>query len=154
MQAAAAVDPAVKLDQILSPAALALLPQTLERCSGALYRPDSWGGIVPASAFRSDAVLQPLLRVAAASDAGPLKIAVPVLILQGSTDTTVPKTSSDALDKALCAGGATVRYEVYQGLGHRPVVPASVNDALSWIGARFAGTAAPSNCGADPVSHG
>jgi pimeloyl-ACP methyl ester carboxylesterase len=154
MQAAASVDPTVKLDQILTPPALALLPQLLDRCSGALYAKDSWGGIVPASAFRSDAAMQPLLKVAAASDAGPLKIGVPVLILQGSTDTTVPKTSSDALDKALCANGATVRYEVYQGLGHRPVVPASVNDALSWIGARFAGNAAPSNCGADPVSHG
>ena len=154
MQAAASVDPAVKLDQILTPAALALMPQTLDRCSGALYRPDSWGGLVPASAFRSDAVMQPLLKVAAASDAGPLKIGVPVLILQGSTDTTVPKASSDALDKALCANGATVRYEVYAGLGHRPVVPASIDDALAWIAGRFASSAAPSNCGADPVLHG
>jgi predicted esterase len=154
MQAAASVDPEVKLDQILTPPAIALLPQLLDRCSGALYAKESWGGLVPASAFRSDAVLQPLLRVAAASDAGPLHLSVPVLLLQGTTDTTVPKTSSDALDKALCANGATVRYEVYQGLGHRPVVPASANDALAWIGARFAGSAAPSNCGADPVSHG
>jgi pimeloyl-ACP methyl ester carboxylesterase len=154
MQAAASVDPEVKLDQILTPPAIALLPQLLDRCSSALYAKDSWGGLVPASAFRSDAVLQPLLRVAAASDAAPLKITVPILLLQGSTDTTVPKTSSDGLDKALCANGATVRYEVYQGLSHRQVVPASANDALAWIGARFAGNAAPSNCGADPVSHG
>jgi alpha-beta hydrolase superfamily lysophospholipase len=154
MQAAASVDPEVKLDQILTPAAVALLPQLLDRCTGGLYRPDSWGGLVPAAAFRSDAPMQALLRDAAANDAAPLHLGVPVLILQGTTDTTVPKASSDALDKALCANGATVRYEVYQGLGHRPVVPASVDDALSWIGARFAGNAAPSNCGADPVSHG
>ncbi len=96
----------------------------------------------------------PACRVAAASDATALKIGVPVLLLQGSTDTTVPKASSDALDKALCASGTIVRYEVYQGLGHRPVVPASAPDALSWITARFAGTAAPSNCGAEPVLHG
>jgi alpha-beta hydrolase superfamily lysophospholipase len=154
MQAAAAVDPTVKLDQILTPEALALLPQTLDRCSGALYGKASWGGLVPASSFRTDAVMAPLLKVAAASDAGPLKIGVPVLLLQGTTDTTVPKASSDALDKALCANGATVRYETYTGLGHRPVVPASASDATAWIAARFAGAAAPSNCGADPVSHG
>jgi alpha-beta hydrolase superfamily lysophospholipase len=154
MQAAASVDPAVKLDQILTPDAIALLPQTLGRCSGALYGKDSWGGLVPAASFRSDAPMQALLRVAAASDATALKIGVPVLLLQGSTDTTVPKASSDALDKALCASGTIVRYEVYQGLGHRPVVPASAPDALSWITARFAGTAAPSNCGAEPVLHG
>ena len=154
MQAAAASDPAVELDQVLTPAALAMLPQTLDRCSGALYGADSWGGIVPASAFRTDAVLGPLLRVAAASDAASLHLGVPVLILQGTADTTVPQGSSDALDKALCANGVTVRYELYQGLGHRPVVPASANDALDWIAARFAGGAAPSNCGAAPVTHG
>jgi hypothetical protein len=153
MQAAAASDPSVKLEQVLAPAALALLPQTLQRCSGALYGADSWGGIVPAAAFRSDAVLDPLLRFAAANDAAPLRPPVPLFIAQGSTDTTVPQASSDALDKALCANGVTVRYDVYQGLAHRPVVPAALNDALDWIGARFAGRPAPSNCGSAPTLH-
>ena len=154
MQAAAAADPSVRLEQILSPAAVALLPQTLDRCSEALYGSNSWGGVVPASAFRSGADLQPLLRVAAAGDAGPLKLKVPVLILQGTDDTTVPKRSSDALDQALCANGATVAYHVYAGLGHRAVVPAAASDATAWIAARFAGTPAASNCGAAPTMHG
>jgi len=154
MQAAAASDPSVKLDQILAPSALAMLPQLLDRCSGALYRADSWGGLVPATSFRSDADLAPLLRFAALNDAAPLKPAVPLFIAQGSADTTVPQASSDALDKQLCANGATVRYDVYQGLAHRPVVPASMNDALEWVGARFAGKPAPSNCGAAPALHG
>jgi pimeloyl-ACP methyl ester carboxylesterase len=153
MEAAASVDPSVKLDQILAPAALAMVPQLLDRCSGALYGADSWGGLVPAAAFRTDAVLEPLLRVAAQNDAAPLHPAVPLFIAQGSTDTTVPQASSDALDKALCANGATVRYDVYQGLGHRPVVPAAMNDALEWVGARFAGRPAPSNCGTAPALH-
>ncbi|MEA2721439.1 MAG: hypothetical protein QOJ39_3303 [Candidatus Eremiobacteraeota bacterium] len=154
LQAAAAADPSVRLDQILVPQAFAMLPQVLERCSGALYGPASWGGLVPASSFRSDADLKPLLRVAAANDAAPLHPAVPLFIIQGSTDTTVPQTSSDALDKALCANGATVRYDVYQGLGHRPVVPASVNDALEWVAARFAAKPPQSNCGGPPTLHG
>ncbi|MDB5069906.1 MAG: secretory lipase precursor [Candidatus Eremiobacteraeota bacterium] len=152
--AAASVDPSVKLDQILAPAALAMVPHLTDRCSGALYRPDSWGGLIPASSFRSDADFGPLLRFAAQNDAAALHPGVPLFIAHGSTDTTVPKTSSDALDKALCANGATVRYDVYQGLGHRPVVPASLNDALEWVGARFAGRPAPSNCGAAPTLHG
>ena len=154
MQAAAASDPAVKLDQVLTPAALAMLPQTLDRCSGALYRADSWGGIVPAAAFRSDAVLEPLLRFAATNDAATLHPPVPVFIVQGSADTTVPQSSSDALDKQLCANGATVRYDVYQGLAHRPVVPASASEVRAWVDARFAGQPAPSNCGAPPTMHG
>lgn len=153
VRAAAAADPSVKLDQIFAPGALALVPQLADRCSGALYRADSWGGLVPAASFRSDAVLGPLLRFAAQNDAGLLKPAVPLFIAQGSADTTVPQASSDAVDKQLCAGGATIRYDVYQGLTHRPVVPAALDDALEWIGARFAGRPAPSNCGAPPTLH-
>jgi predicted esterase len=153
MQAAAAVDPSVKLDQVLTPAALALAPQLFARCVGALYGADSWGGIVPAAAFRSDAVMGPLLRVAAAQDAAALKPAIPLFIAHGSADTTVPQASSDALDKALCANGVTVRYDVYTGVTHRPVVPVSLNDALEWVGARFGGKPAPSNCGSAPTLH-
>jgi len=154
MEAAASVDPNVKLDRVLTPAALALLPQTQMRCVGGLYKADSIGGLVPAASFRSDADLAPLLRVAAANDAAPLHLSVPLLILHGTADTTVPRASSDALDQALCASGATVRYDVYQGLTHRQVVGGAAGDALIWVQARFAGTAAPSNCGSAPASHG
>jgi pimeloyl-ACP methyl ester carboxylesterase len=154
MEAAASVDPNVKLDRVLTPAALALLPQVQTRCSTALYHADSFGGLVPAASFRSDADLAPLMHVAAANDAAQLHLALPLLIAQGTADTTVPQPSSDALDHALCASGATVEYELYVGRTHRQVVPSAVNDALAWVGARFAGSAAPSNCGAPPVSHG
>jgi alpha-beta hydrolase superfamily lysophospholipase len=154
MAAAAAVDPNVKLDRVLAPAALAMLPQIQARCSVGLYRPDSFGGLVPAASFRTDADLAPLMRVAAANDAAQLHLSLPLLILQGTADTTVPKASSDALDQQLCASGATVRYDVYQGLTHRQVVPGSANDAAAWVGARFAGAAAPSTCGSPPTSHG
>ena len=154
MEAAASVDPNVKLDRVLTPAALALLPQIQTRCSSGLYKADSFGGLVPSSSFLSDADLAPLMRVAAANDAAQLHLTLPLLILQGTADTTVPEASSDALDQQLCATGATVRYDVYQGLTHRQVVPASASDALAWVQARFAGSAAPSNCGGPPASHG
>jgi fermentation-respiration switch protein FrsA (DUF1100 family) len=154
IQAAASTDPAVRLDQILTPSAVALLPHLKNRCVGTLYRADSWGGLVPASAFRADADLGPLLRAAARNDPAQLRPAVPLFIAHGSADTTVPQTSSDALDKQLCANGATVRYDVYTGLAHRPVVAGSLTDALDWIGARFAGRPAPSNCGSAPTVHG
>jgi alpha-beta hydrolase superfamily lysophospholipase len=154
IEGAAAVDPNVKLDRVLAPAALALLPQTQARCSGGLYKADSIGGLVPAASFRSDADLAPLMRVAVQNDASPLHLTAPLLILQGTADTTVPRTSSDALDQAMCANGATVRYDVYQGLTHRQVVSGAAADALAWVQARFAGTPAPSNCGSAPASHG
>jgi alpha-beta hydrolase superfamily lysophospholipase len=154
LEGAASVDPSVKLDQILSPVALPLLSQLHERCVTALYGADSWGGVVPAASFRSDADLGPLLHFAAQNDAAALKPAVPLFMVHGSADTTIPQGSSDALDKALCANGATVRYDVYHGLEHQPVVAGSSDDALAWIGARFAGQSAPSNCGSPPTIHG
>jgi alpha-beta hydrolase superfamily lysophospholipase len=154
MEAAASVDPNVKLDRVLTPAALAMLPQTEARCAGGLYHADSFGGLVPAAAFRSDADLAPLMHVAAANDAVQLSPALPLLLLQGTADTTVPQVSSDTLDKALCAKGETVKYELYQGRTHRQVVPASADDALGWVQARFAGAAPLSNCGGPPISHG
>jgi alpha-beta hydrolase superfamily lysophospholipase len=147
MQAAASVDPAIKLERILTPAALSMVPRTGSECARELVAADSWGGLVPATSFRADADMGPLLRFAAQNDAGALHPAVPVLILHGSADTTIPKASSDALDAQLCAGGTTVRYSVYPGLEHWPLVPAAMNDALEWVGARFAGQPAASNCG-------
>ena len=154
MEAAAATDPAVKLDRVLAPGALALLPQTQVRCAGGLYKADSIGGLVPSASFRSDADLGPLMHVAAANDAAALHLALPLLIVQGTADTTVPRASSDALDQALCASGAAVQYEVYQGLTHREIVGGAATDALTWVRARFGGSGAPSNCGGAPVVHG
>jgi predicted esterase len=154
LEGAAAADPSIRLDDILTPPALALRPHLRDRCSHALARPDSWGGIVPASAFRPNADLQPLLRFAASSDAATLKPAVPLFIVQGSADTTVPQPSSDALDKALCASGVNVRYDVYRGLSHREVVPASATEALDWAGARIVGTPATPNCASAPALRG
>ncbi len=153
MLAAASTDPAVRLDRVLTPQALTLVPLLSTQCTGSLYRPDSWGGIVPSAAFRSDADVAPLMRFAAQNDAAALHPGVPLFIAQGSADTTVPQASSDALDGALCASGATVRYDVWTGLAHRPIVPAAANDALAWARSRFAGAAAPSNCGRAPTLH-
>jgi len=153
MEAAASVDPSVKLDRILAPQALAMTPQLLDRCIGGLFRPTSWAGLVPSAAFRSDGDIAPLMRFAVQNDATSLHPAVPLFVAQGSADTTVPQRSSDALVRALCAGGATVEYDVWTGLAHRPVVPASAADALAWVRARFAGTPAPSNCAGAPALH-
>ncbi len=153
MDAAASLDPSVKLDAILTPPALALVPQLQTGCTSTLYGAGSWGGLIPATAFRAGADLAPLMRFAAQNDATRVHPGVPLFIAQGSADTTVPQRSSDALDKALCASGATVRYDVWTGLTHRAVVPAAAADATSWARARFAGAPAPSNCAGAPAVH-
>ncbi len=151
---AAAADPAVRPDAIFAPPGLALLPQVQQRCfDGALASNDSFGGIAPSLALRSDADLAPLLRNAAGDEPGPLAYGAPLLVLQGTADTTVVPVLTDLLFAQLCQAGATVRYEKYAGTQHDALVPASAPDAGAWIAARFDGATAPTTCGATPAMH-
>jgi len=58
------------------------------------------------------------------------KINVPVLVLQGDRDNTVPKAQADALVDALRRSGAAVEYHVYEGEGHGWSKPETVADEL------------------------
>jgi pimeloyl-ACP methyl ester carboxylesterase len=153
IEGAAAADTEIHLDRIFSPSTLSMLPQLHERCGIDLFKADSFGGIVPSTAFRPDADLDALERDVEAFEPGPLAYASPLLLLQGTADTTVSPLGTDALDGQLCENGATVFYEKYAGKGHRPLVPASAPDASAWIAARFAGKPAVSNCGKPPRLH-
>ncbi|HMC81243.1 MAG TPA: S9 family peptidase [Acidimicrobiia bacterium] len=58
------------------------------------------------------------------------EITVPLLVLQGDRDTTVPKAQADALVDALRRAGAVVDYHVYEGEGHGWSKPETVADEL------------------------
>lgn len=80
--------------------------------------------------------------------AGALKL--PVLVLQGQLDSSVPERGAQALGAALRAAGNTdVTLKVYEGLGHslgrsssliddnfRPIADAPLKDLVSWLLAR------------------
>jgi dipeptidyl aminopeptidase/acylaminoacyl peptidase len=57
-------------------------------------------------------------------------ITVPLLVLQGDRDNTVPKAQADALVEALRRTGSTVEYHVYEGEGHGWSKPETVSDEL------------------------
>jgi dipeptidyl aminopeptidase/acylaminoacyl peptidase len=57
-------------------------------------------------------------------------ITVPLLVLQGDRDNTVPKAQADALVEALRRAGAAVEYHVYEGEGHGWSKPETVADEL------------------------
>jgi dipeptidyl aminopeptidase/acylaminoacyl peptidase len=58
------------------------------------------------------------------------RIKVPLLVLQGDRDNTVPKAQADALVEALRRHGASVEYHVYEGEGHGWSKPETVGDEL------------------------
>ena len=63
----------------------------------------------------------------------------PILLLAGGADATTPPKVTDATYERLRAGGADVKYRVYPGLDHDPLVFGSFRDQLRFVEDRFAG---------------
>lgn len=70
----------------------------------------------------------------------------PVLIAQGTADTTVRPEITKQFGRALCKQGARVSFLLLPGVGHTFAAKASASQTLTWIGDRFRGAPAPSSC--------
>jgi len=70
----------------------------------------------------------------------------PVFIAQGTADTTVRPAITVKFAKALCRQGARVHFIELPGVSHTFAAKNSVREALRWMGERFRGAPAPSNC--------
>jgi pimeloyl-ACP methyl ester carboxylesterase len=136
-RAADATKPSLKLPSLLSPAAKTLYPQTLSKCLGALDASNSFGGLAPSTLLVDNADTKPLEALLNANDPEELKISTPVLILQGTADTTVLPPFTDQLDTALRANGVNVTYKKYDGITHGGVVAAADADALAFAQAKL-----------------
>lgn len=132
-QTAENIDPS----RFLTPRALNLLPEADTGCLGALRAPDSWGGLPADAAFSPLGDAAPLLRVLTDNDPSTQRVDVPLLVLQGSADTTVPPRATDAMVARLRLADQQVTYRTYPGVDHRGILQASLTDALAWVDARF-----------------
>jgi acetyl esterase/lipase len=136
-----AADPSLDVNALLSEQGAALYPQTLDVCLPELSGPSSFGGLAPAAIF----VAQPDFTAAAkdldAQDPSHLKIAAPVLIEQGTSDTTVLPLFTDQLDRELRANGGKITYKKYPGVDHAGVVVMTKPqvDAAKWVEQRLGG---------------
>ena len=136
---AAAADRAVRLDQMLTPAALALLARA--ETSGIDDLLASGSPPLPAAeVFRPGADLGPLLRVLAANDPAALQLRAPALIVQGHDDPIVARSSTDRTARSLHARGPMVAYHRYRGKGHFDLIAAAHARNARWIDARMAQT--------------
>jgi pimeloyl-ACP methyl ester carboxylesterase len=132
---AAAADRAVRLDQLLTPAATRLVNRA--RMVGiedlrTLNSPPSPG----ADVFRPDADLGPLLKVLADNDPARLQPTTPMLIVHGDHDPIVAQASTDHIAHSLQASGATLTYRRYVGRGHFDLIAAAHEDNARWIDGR------------------
>jgi pimeloyl-ACP methyl ester carboxylesterase len=122
----------INVNQLLSDRALAFYPLLQSQCLSRLGAPDEFGGMAPSQLERSGADLSALNPVLAAMN--PLvRTAAPILIAQGTADTTVFPNFTDQLKDELLAAGDQVIYNKYPGINHVGIVTAAEPDALSFF---------------------
>lgn len=126
------------IPSLLSPAALALYPQTEQLCQSELGAASSFGGLAPKDVVRGDADLAPLIAaIDRNDDPENLRLRTPVLIEQGGADATVFPSFTAQLVDELTAKGAHVDSKVLPGVDHGGVVRSGLRTALAWIGQRL-----------------
>src|SRR4051812_2525176 len=133
LRGADTADAKLKLGSLMSPRAAALYPQTLTKCLGDLAKPSSFGALAPSELLRSDADINPLLKVLNANDPEVLTIRTPLLVEQGKADTTVFPAFTDQLVQAYQQRGETLTYHTYDNVDHGGVVTSAAADATAWI---------------------
>ena len=129
--------PALDISSLLTPQATALYPQTLSKCLGALSEPNSFGGLPLNQLVKATADISGALKALEKNDPGRLKIGAPVLLEQGSADTTVLPPFTAALAKSLAGVGDTVTEHTYPGATHGTVLTAAQSDQASFLKKRF-----------------
>ena len=70
----------------------------------------------------------------------------PLLVIGGEADPSIPADMTDKTVARMCKKGDRVLFLRYPNLDASGAMGTSVADQVSWIRARFAGYAAPSNC--------
>ena len=123
---------AIDVNRILSDEVLAFYPRLQTECLEQLATSNELGGIPPSHMLRSGADLSPVLPVLGAMN--PLvTTAAPILIEQGSADTTVFPNYTDQLKNELVSAGDQVTYNKYPGANHVSVVTVGDPDALAFF---------------------
>jgi acetyl esterase/lipase len=130
---------------VLSPDAQAKSEAATTQCAGEVM--DAFQGTSGPEVLAHDPLTIPVIQTLLhQNSAGNRPAGAPVLIVQGSADTTIPKVLTDAFDAKACAAGDTVDYRVYDGATHGTVIVAAQDDVVAWLKDRVAGKPAPTTC--------
>ncbi|MDX6606790.1 MAG: hypothetical protein QOD14_1330 [Solirubrobacterales bacterium] len=123
---------AINVNALLSDEVLQFYPLLQSQCLSQLAQSNELGGIPPSHLERSGADPSALNPVLAAMN--PLvTTAAPILIAQGTADTTVFPNYTDKLNTELVNAGDQVTYKKYPGVNHGGVVTAGEPDALAFF---------------------
>ena len=130
---------------VLSPDAEAKSEAATTQCSSDVLA--AFQGVSGPAVLAHDPLSIPAIQsLLHANSAGNRPAGAPVLIVQGSADTTIPKVLTDTFTKKACAAGDTVDYHTYDGATHTTVINAAQDDVVQWLKDRVAGKPAPTTC--------
>ena len=90
--------------------------------------------------------VEPARSILLANDVGHARVDSPVLLVQGTADTTVPVERTRDLFDRMCGAGQVVSYQEVEGADHGNVGGRSAAEIRAWINARLAGATAPDSC--------
>ncbi|HVW17277.1 MAG TPA: lipase family protein [Solirubrobacteraceae bacterium] len=126
--------PGLHVAALLTPQAAALYPRIDADCLAALSGADAFGGLPGAQLLAPGADLAPIARALAADDPEDLTIRTPLLIEQGTADTTVPPALTEQTARSLKA-----TYKTYAGLTHVSLVLSATpqSDAVAFAERRL-----------------
>jgi acetyl esterase/lipase len=93
------------------------------------------------------AITEPWKSLAARNTPGPLPPRIPLFLAQGTNDDLVQPAVTKAYFQRQCRAGGKVTLLLLPGVGHGFAGRDAANAAVIWMGERFAGNPAPSDCG-------
>lgn len=101
------------------------------------------------SGFATTSTMKQLLQ---ANNPGSVHTDSPMLVLQGTSDTTIPVFLAQTFESTQCpAVHDDLALRLYPGATHGSVLVASATDMVAWIAQRFAGKPVPSGCSTTTV---
>jgi pimeloyl-ACP methyl ester carboxylesterase len=146
VQGMSSTDSAIDLSKVLSSKALSQLPEFSTVCADDLVEQLVWKTTPQADFFVHPADDSELMRAFLSNEASFLSIRVPVLLLQGDSDTIVSPQITKALADELCKNSAKLQLDSFAGSGHDAVLNASIDEAEHWVDDRFRNVPARSTC--------
>ena len=130
------VSDAIDPQALLSDPVLEFYPDTKTECLSRLAESDNLGGIAPSEMIRDGADLDSLLDLLTLQNPA-VKTAAPILLAQGTADTTTYKFLTDSLNTELVELGDKVDYNLYEGADHGGVLDAATADVTTFLNERL-----------------
>jgi pimeloyl-ACP methyl ester carboxylesterase len=140
-----AVDPSVHVNTILAQPALDALPVTQSDCL--LETLHAYANLTSQEMVvggqLSDSVIA---KLALYGNPAQAVSSVPVLLVQGLQDATVPPAITGLLQSEECTNGVTSYVQYFNGANHNNIPTKSADFVASYIADRFNGVTPPNNC--------